>query len=85
MSIEEMIKKAVRENKIVFGFRRTLKYIRNNKAEAVIIAKNAPEHIKKVIMNSNVNVLIFEGSSKDLGTICGRPHPITTLAVKGEQ
>jgi len=78
-----MIKKAIRENKAIIGFRESLKYIRNYAPEAVILAKNAPERIKKIILNSNVNVLIFEGSSKDLGTICGRPHPITTIVIKG--
>ena len=83
MNIEEMIKKAIKENKAIIGFRESLKYIRNYTPEAVILAKNAPEKIKKIILHSNVNVLIFDGSSKDLGTICGRPHPITTIVIKG--
>jgi len=83
MNIEEMIKRAIKENRVVVGYRRSLKYIRNNVPEVVILAKNAPENIKKVILNSNVKVVIFDGSSKDLGTICGRPHPITTIVIKG--
>jgi large subunit ribosomal protein L30e len=78
-----MIKKAIKENRAIIGFRESLKYIRNYNPEAVILSKNAPERIKKIILNSNANVLIFEGSSKDLGTICGRPHPITTIVIKG--
>jgi large subunit ribosomal protein L30e len=83
MEIEEKIKRAIKENKIIIGYRECLKYIRNNVPETVIIAKNAPERIKKIILNSNVKIEIFEGSSKDLGTICGKPHPITTIAIKG--
>jgi len=85
MNIEEIIKKAIKENRVVLGYRRSLKYIRNKATalELVILAKNAPENIKKVILNSNVKVVIFDGSSKDLGTICGRPHPITTIVIKG--
>jgi large subunit ribosomal protein L30e len=83
METEEKIKKAIRENKIIIGYRECLKYIRNNTPEVVIIAKNAPERIKKVILNSNVKVEFFEGSSKDLGTICGKPYPITTIVIKG--
>jgi len=83
MNVEEMIRKAIRENRVLFGYRECLKYIRNNVPEVVIIAKNAPERIRKVILSSNVKVIVFEGSSKDLGTICGRPHPITTLVIKG--
>jgi large subunit ribosomal protein L30e len=79
----ERIRKAMKENKIIIGYRECLKYIRREIPEVVIVAKNAPEKVKKVIFNSNVKVEIFEGSSKDLGTICGRPHPITTIAIKG--
>jgi large subunit ribosomal protein L30e len=83
MKVEEIVKKALKENRIIFGYRESLKYIRNNTPEVVIIAKNAPEKIRKVILNSNVKFIIFEGSSKELGTICGRPHPITTIVIRG--
>jgi large subunit ribosomal protein L30e len=83
MSIEEKIKKAIKENKVIIGYRECLKYIRNNNPEVVIIAENAPERIKKIIFSSNVKVELFKGSSKNLGTICGRPHPITTVTIKG--
>jgi large subunit ribosomal protein L30e len=83
MKVEEIVKKALKENRIIFGYRESLKYIRNNAPEVVIIAKNAPEKIRKVILNSNVKFIIFEGSSKELGTICGRPHPITTIVIRG--
>ncbi len=83
MKVEEIVKKAIKENRAIIGYRESLKYIRNYSPEIVIIAKNAPEKIKKTIINSNVKVLIFEGSSKDLGTICGRPHPISTIVIKG--
>ncbi len=83
MNIEETLKKAIKENRVIFGYRESLKYIRNKTPEVVIIAKNAPEKIKREILSSNVKVVIFDGSSKDLGTICGRPHPITTVVIKG--
>jgi large subunit ribosomal protein L30e len=83
MKVEEIVKKALKENRIIFGYRESLKYIRNNIPEVVIIAKNAPEKIRKVILNSNVKFIMFEGSSKELGTICGRPHPITTIVIRG--
>jgi large subunit ribosomal protein L30e len=82
MELEEKIKRAIRENKIIIGYRECLKYIRNNVPETVILAKNTPEKIKNIILNSNVKVEFFDGSSKDLGTICGKPHPITTIAIK---
>ncbi|MEM5875308.1 MAG: ribosomal L7Ae/L30e/S12e/Gadd45 family protein [Candidatus Aenigmatarchaeota archaeon] len=72
----------MKENKIVYGYRKVLKFIRNNKVETVILSNNAPEKVKRMIMNSNVKVEIFEGGSKEMGTICGKPYPISVIAIK---
>jgi len=72
----------MKENKIVYGYREVLKFIRNNNVELVILANNAPEKIKKTILNSNIKVEIFEEGSKKMGTICGKPYPISVIAIK---
>ncbi|MEM5815611.1 MAG: ribosomal L7Ae/L30e/S12e/Gadd45 family protein [Candidatus Aenigmatarchaeota archaeon] len=82
MSLVEKIKEAMKENKIVYGYREVLKFIRNNNVELVILANNAPEKIKKTILNSNIKVEIFEEGSKKMGTICGKPYPISVIAIK---
>lgn len=82
MNLAERIKEAMKENKIVYGYRKVLKFIRNNKVETVILSNNAPEKVKRMIMNSNVKVEIFEGGSKEMGTICGKPYPISVIAIK---
>jgi len=74
----------MKKNRIVYGYREVIKFIRNNKVEIVILANNAPEKVKKMILNSNVPVEIFNGGSKEIGTICGKPYPISVIAVKAE-
>lgn len=83
MDIVEKIKEAMEKNKAIFGYRESLKYIRNNKVEMVVLAKDAPDRIKKIFFNSNVKVEIFDKGSKELGIVCGRPYPITTIVIKG--
>ncbi|MEM4500450.1 MAG: ribosomal L7Ae/L30e/S12e/Gadd45 family protein [Candidatus Woesearchaeota archaeon] len=83
MEIREKIKEALKENKIVLGYREVLKFIRNNKVEVVILANNVPLKIKNTILHSNVKVEIFNGGSKEIGTICGKPYPISVVAIKG--
>jgi len=83
MDLREKIKEALKNNKVVFGYREVLKYIRNNEVELVVLADNAPKKVKDIILNSNVKVEIFEGGSKEIGTICGKPYPISVLAIKG--
>jgi len=83
MSVEEEVKKAVKEGRAILGFRRSLKYIKMNEAKLVVIAKNVPEEFKEKILSATKNVKIFNGSSKELGIICGKPYPVSTVVIKG--
>ncbi|MCS7093878.1 MAG: ribosomal L7Ae/L30e/S12e/Gadd45 family protein [Candidatus Aenigmarchaeota archaeon] len=83
MNVKEKIKEALKENKAILGYREVLKFIRNNNVELVVLAKNTPEKIKNIILHSNVAVEIFDGSSKEMGTLCGKPYPVAVIAIKG--
>lgn len=83
MSVEEEVKKAVKEGRAILGFRKSLKYIKMNEAKLVVIAKNVPEEFKEKILSATKNVKIFNGSSKELGIICGKPYPVSTVVIKG--
>jgi len=52
----------------------------------VVVAKNTPEKMRKEIEHNagiaGVRLEVFEGTSKELGVICGRPYPVTVLVVK---
>ena len=83
MNLNEQIKKALKENKVILGFRESLKYLKTKKAKLVVIANNIPEKMKEKIENTNQKIEIFDGSSKDLGTFCGKPYPVSTIVIKG--
>jgi large subunit ribosomal protein L30e len=71
----------------VIGYKESIKFIKTDSPKIVIIAKNAPEKIKREIEEnakiSGIDVQIFKGSSKELGILCGKPFPVTTLVIKG--
>lgn len=85
MLIKE-IKDAIKSGKIVIGYRKSIKFIKNNKPKVVIIANNIPEKMREEIQNHvkvfGLNLKIFDGSSKELGIVCGKPYPVTTLVIK---
>lgn len=84
-SLIKEIKTKIRENKVIFGYRECLKYLKLHKPKIVVIAENAPEKIKKDIffaLDDKNKLRIFKGSSIELGTLCGKPFPITTLVIK---
>ncbi|MGZ7047067.1 MAG: 50S ribosomal protein L30e, partial [Methanobacterium sp.] len=56
------------------------------KGKLVIIAKNCPEEVREDVMYysklSEVPVYTYEGSSVDLGSVCGKPFTVATLIIK---
>jgi len=83
---EKEIAEILRTKKVVYGYKESIKMIKNGKGELIIIAENTPEEKKKEIEYnakiSGIKLEIFPGSSKKLGLLCGRPHPITVLVVE---
>ncbi|HLC39411.1 MAG TPA: 50S ribosomal protein L30e [archaeon] len=86
MTIEATIQDAMKAKKAVLGFRQAIKLIKVDEPKAIVIAKNIPERMRKEIEHnakiSRVTLEIFSGSSKDLGVICGKPYPVSTIVIK---
>jgi len=86
MQIEATIKDALKARKVILGFRQCIKFIKVNEPKLIVIAKNIPESMKKEIEHnakvSGAEFEIFDGGSKDLGIICGKPYPVSTIIIK---
>ena len=86
MSLVEQIQSAVKENNVVIGYRKSLEYLKNSSPRLVVIAENIQGDRKREIDSdaglSGITVETFEGSSKELGVICGKPFPISVLVIK---
>ena len=87
MTLSEEIQNAVKNQNAVIGFRNCIKSLKNENPKLVVIAKNIPVEMKNEIeaniKYAKVKLEIFDGSSKDLGVICGKPFPISTLIIRG--
>jgi large subunit ribosomal protein L30e len=83
--LEEEIKNAIKGKNIIVGYRESIKFIKNNRPKMVIIANNIPEKMRKEIESHakvfNFEMKMFDGDSKKLGMICGRPYPVTTIVI----
>jgi len=86
MDLKEEIQKALKENNIIIGYRRSIKYIKTQKPRLVVIANNIPDNMRKEIEHnskiSGANLEMFNGSSVDLGVFCGKPFPISVIVIK---
>jgi len=86
MSLPETVQDALKSKNVIVGYKKSIKFIKLNKPKLIVIAKNAPEKIRKEIEYNakilGVKVEIIGSNSKELGIICGKPFPVTTLIIK---
>jgi len=82
--IENEIKKASEQGKIVIGARAVLKELRSGNLKTVVISSNCPfsRDFRKYAELSGTELVEFGGTGKQLGTVCGKPFPISTVGIK---
>ena len=81
----EDLRNALKENKVILGSDRTIKYLKLGKVRTVIVASNCPESKRKGLEHytklTGVKLESFEGTAKQLGVFCGKPFSIASLAI----
>jgi len=85
--IEDEIRKGIKENKIIFGYKKVIKALKQSNLKLVILASNVPENIRKDIEYnsklSGVKLKVSKKTNKDLGVLCGKPFSVSVLGIKG--
>jgi len=79
------IRLAVESGRVSFGARRGVSAGLLGKARLFVMASNAPMEIRDRMVQysgvSGIPLLVFEGSSIELGSVCGKPFPISVLSI----
>ena len=86
IDVNKAIVTTVKTGKIQFGTSSALKNAKVKKAKLIIIASNCPSHFRESIEYycslSEIPVSIYNGSSLDLGAVCGKPFEVSALSIK---
>lgn len=86
MDVDKAINLAIKTGKVSLGTKRTLRQIKQGKTQLVIMAANCPKEIQEEVLYygklSEIPVYTYQGTSWDLGSVCGRPHMVACLAVE---
>lgn len=80
MISESEVKKMIKERKVLYGYKQAKKALKSRKAENIIVARDRIELLKE--FNNSIE---FDGDSKRLGTICGKPFNVSVLTVIKEE
>ena len=82
MDFNLSLKRAMKTGNVALGQNTVEKVVAENKAQLVIVAKNAPTKVRAIIAGAeNLSVYEFNGSSRQLGKEIGRDHMVSILAI----
>ncbi len=78
------LKKAIKEQELVYGARETVKNLKLGKTKAVFLASNCSEGMREDIKHygeiSGVKVYELEIPDSEIGMLCKRMHSVSVLS-----
>ncbi len=82
MDLAHALKVALETGKVRLGVHETLDAAEGKKAKLLIVTKSCPnERLKSERVYGKIPIYHYEGSAVDLGQACGRPFPISAMAI----
>ena len=86
MDFNQSVRLAVDSGKVELGLKKALKFSLIGGAKAIVVAKNCPgsDELKNYCKGSKIPVLEFNGTSVELGAVCGKPFSVSVLTVVEE-
>ena len=86
MDVDRGIRVAVDTGNVTLGSDKSIQELKLGKGKLVILAENSPEDIKEDVIYysklSDISVYNYEGTSVELGSVCGKPFSVATLIIK---
>jgi large subunit ribosomal protein L30e len=88
LSLERELRNLVKTGKVYLGVKESLKALKLGRAKLVIMAENIPPEYRSRIEYyaklSNTPIIVYKGTSIDLGLAVGKPFRVSTITVIDE-
>jgi large subunit ribosomal protein L30e len=85
IEVDKAIRLAVKTGKVTLGSNNSIDDIKKGKPKMIIVASNCPNEIKnEIYYYSNLGIIPvyeFSGNSWELGSLCGKPFMVASLAI----
>ena len=81
MDINKALRVAIDSGKVSVGANESLKAITSGSAKLVILSSNCLEETASVAKKGDAPVHLFKGNNSVLGAACGKPFPVSIIAV----
>ena len=76
----DLLKKSLKQEKLVYGFRSTLKNLKNGKVSRIFLAKNCPDNLKNKLNLYNVELVELKEQNKEIALICKKKFSVNILS-----
>ncbi len=84
-SVDHELRMAFRTGRIHLGSKVAIRELRRGRALMAILSSNCPSETREEIDNygklSSIPVLYHQKDSRDLGILCGKPFPVSSLVI----
>ncbi|HLN51506.1 MAG: 50S ribosomal protein L30e [Thermoplasmata archaeon] len=82
MDLAHALKVALETGKVKIGLTETMDAAKAKKAKLLIVARSCPDvKLRTERALGKIPVYHFEGTAVELGQACGRPFPISAMAI----
>lgn len=86
IDIDKALATTVRTGKVLLGASNAVKNAKIGKAKLFILAANCPANVRRDIEYyckfSGIPVIFYNGTSIDLGAVCGKAFMVSALTIK---
>lgn len=85
MDVDRGIRVAVDTGDVILGSEKSIQSLKLGNGKLAVVADNSPDDIKDDVKYyaklSNIPVYTYEGTSVELGSVCGKPFTVATLVI----
>jgi large subunit ribosomal protein L30e len=80
IDMNRALKTASTTGDVRFGLAETRKAMKKGEAKMIVVAENCPD-APAAPAGTNLRIVVYKGTNIELGNACGKPFPISALAV----
>jgi large subunit ribosomal protein L30e len=81
INVDRALRSSIRTGKVVLGSNKTIETGSKGEAKLIIYSSDCPHDVRSSLESMDVPVYSYQGMGKDLGSACGKPFSVATLAV----
>ena len=81
MDLNKALRLAIDTGKVHLGSKQASRDVDSGSAKLIILASNCPEETVNFVKGGKTPVHSFSGNNSALGAACGKPFPVSVVAI----